>query len=138
MGQQEIELAREVLAAFARRDMETIEGLCHPDAEFDWSRRLIDPTVFHGYAGLRKFFEEANMIFDEIVFEEEEVIDVDDQILIVSKGHFRGRASGIEVSSRAAQVWTFRDGKVARFRFYQGKDDALADLARERETSSTG
>ena len=138
MSLDQVELARRAFAAFSRRDMEAIKALCHPDAEFDWSRRLLDPTVFYGYAGLQKFFEEVDTIFDEIVFEEEEAVDLGDQVLIVSSGRFRGRSSGIDVTARAAQVWTFRDGKVARFCFYQDKEDALADLASEHEASSAG
>jgi uncharacterized protein len=123
-----VELARAAFRAFEDRDMDAIERLCTPDVEFDWSRRLIDPIVTHGYDGIRRFFEEVDGIFDRIVFEIEEVLEFGDQVLMASTGRFRGRASGIDVTARAANLWTFRDGRLARFRFYQSKEDALADL----------
>ena len=125
---ENIELARMALEAFARRDLSQLEDLCQPDIEMDWSRRLIDPVVTRGYDGIRGFFEEIAGLFEEAVFEEEEILEFEDKVLVVSTGHFRGRASGIEVKARAANVWTIRDGKLAHFRFYQSKEDALKDL----------
>jgi ketosteroid isomerase-like protein len=131
VDQRNVELARRAFRAFERRDLGMIEELCHPDIEFDWSRRLLDPIVTHGYEGIKGFFDEVDSLFDEIVFEDEEYTVIGDQVLVVTTGRFRGRTSGVEVTARGANVWTVRDGKLAVFRFYQTKEDALADLARE-------
>jgi ketosteroid isomerase-like protein len=128
MSQANTDLVRRAMRAFERRDQAAMEKLCHPDVEFDWSRRLLDSDVSHGYKGLRRVFEEVDGIFEEVVFEEEEILDFGDDILVVSTARFRGRTSGAEVRARAANIWTVRDGKIARFRFYQTKEDALADL----------
>ena len=111
--------------------MNAIEETCTPDVEFDWSRRLLDPIVVRGYDGIRRFFEEVDCIFDEIVFEEDEIVEFGDDVLVVSTGRFRGRSSGVDVTAHGAIRWTIRDGKLARFRFYQTKADALEDLASE-------
>jgi ketosteroid isomerase-like protein len=129
MSQSNVALARSAFRAFEQRDMKAIEALCTPDVELDWSRRLLDPTTTRGYDGVREFFAEVNDIFDEIVFEEEEILEFGDEVLVVSTGRFRGRTSGVDVTAQGAIVWTIRDGKLARFRFYQTKEDALADLA---------
>jgi ketosteroid isomerase-like protein len=118
--------------------MNAIEELCTPGIELDWSRRLLDPTMTRGYAGIRQFFEEVDGIFDEIVFEEEEVLDFGDDVLVVSTGRFRGRTSGVDVTAHGAIRWTIRDGKLVRFRFYQTKEDALEDLASEGNQVSAG
>jgi len=123
-----VELARSALRAFEQRDMNAIEELCTPDIEFDWSRRLLDPTLIRGYEGIRQFFEEVDGIFDDIVFEEEEILEFGDEVLVISTGRFRGRTSGADVTARGAILWTVRDGKLVRFRFYQTKEDALEDL----------
>jgi ketosteroid isomerase-like protein len=133
MDQSNAELASKAFRAFERRDMAAIEELCHPDVEFDWSRRLLDPIVTHGYEGIRGFFDEVDSLFEEIVFEEEEVMQFGDEVLVVSTGHFKGRTSGVEVTARGANIWTIRDGKLARFRFYQTKEDALMDIQSEAE-----
>jgi ketosteroid isomerase-like protein len=131
-----VELARRAFKVFEERDIDAIRELCTPDVEFDWSRRLLDPVVIHGYEGIQRFFEEMDGIFDEISFEVEEVLEFGDDVMMVSTGHFRGRSSGIDVTAHAANVWTIRDGKLARFRFYQSKEDALADLEADGARSS--
>ena len=131
MSQSNVALARRAIRAFEQRDMNAIEELCTPDVEFDWSRRLLDPTLTRGYDGIRRFFEEVDGIFDEIVFVEEEILEFGDEVLVVNTGRFRGRTSGVDVTAHGAIRWTIRDGKLARFRFYQTKEDALKDLALE-------
>jgi ketosteroid isomerase-like protein len=136
--QSNVEFARSAFRAFERRDMDAIEELCTPDIEFDWSRRLLDPTTTRGYDGIRRFFEEVDSIFDEIGFEEEEALEFGDEVLLVSTGRFRGRTSGVDVTAHGANLLTIRDGKLARFRFYQSKEDALEDLASEGVQVSAG
>ena len=138
MSQSNLELARGAFRAFEQRDMKAIEETCTPDVEFDWSRRLLDPIVVRGYDGIRGFFEEVDGIFDEIVFEEDEILEFGDDVLVVSTGRFRGRSSGVDVTAHGAILWTIRDGKLARFRFYQTKEDALEDLASEDAQVSAG
>ena len=129
-----LEFARRAFSAFERRDMKALEELCTPDVEFDWSRRLLDPTTTRGYDGVRRFLEEMYRIFEEIVFEEEEILEFGNEVLMVSTGRFRGRNSGVDVTAHGANLFTIRDGKLARFRFYQTKEDALEDLASEGVT----
>ena len=131
VSESNIELARSALRAFEQRDMNMIEELCTPGIEFDWSRRLLDPTMTRGYDGIRQFFEEVDGIFDDIVFEAEEILEFGDDVLVVSTGRFRGRTSGVDVTAHGAILWTIRDDKLVRFRFYQTKEDALEDLATE-------
>jgi ketosteroid isomerase-like protein len=131
MGEATIALVREATTALAMRDLERFERLCHPDVELDWSRRLLDAEVLRGFGDLRRFFAEVDGIFEEVVFEEDEVIDLGDDVLVVSTARFRGRASGVEVTAHGANLWTVREGKIARFRFFQSKADALEDLGRK-------
>jgi ketosteroid isomerase-like protein len=123
-----VELAIAAFKAFQERDIDAIKAICSPDVEFDWSRRLLDPVVIRGYQGIQAFFDEVDAIFDEMTFSIDEVLEFGDDVVMVSTGHFRGRSSGVDVTARAANVWTIKDGKLARFCFYQSKEDALADL----------
>ena len=111
--------------------MNMTEERCTPGIEFDCSRRLLDPTMTRENDGIRQFFEEVDGIFDDIVFEEEESLEFGDEALVVSTGPFRGRTSGVDVTAHGAILWTIRDDKLVRFRFYQTKRDALEDLASE-------
>jgi hypothetical protein len=54
-----------------------------------------------------------------------------EDVLYVGSAHFEGRGSGAQVAARAALLWTVRDGKITRFRFFQSKEDALAVVEAE-------
>jgi len=128
MPTDEVAAVHRLLDAFNRGDLTTALGLCTEDVEFDWSRRMLDGEVFHGHEGLRQFMQDTLEIFDEIHIPAEDITDLgDDVVLLAGSARFRGHASGLDVEAYAANLWTVRDGKVARFRFYQSKEDALAD-----------
>ena len=57
-------------------------------------------------------------------WEPEEFIDAGDQLITSFTTYNRGR-EGIEVQVRAAWLWSFRDGRVTRVTFFQGRDEAL-------------
>lgn len=129
MPRSNIDVVRAVVDAFNRGDFATALELCTEDVEFDWSRRMLDGEVFHGHEGLRHFMRDALEIFDEIHIPAEDVTDLGDNlVLLAGSARFRGHASGLDVEAYAANLWTVRDGKVSRFRFYQSKEDALADV----------
>jgi ketosteroid isomerase-like protein len=138
VSEKNVELVRTAFQALERRDMALVEEVCHPDVVFDWSRRLLDPVVIHGYDGLERFFQEIDGIFEDVRFDVEEVVEFGDQVLMVSTGHFRGRSSGVDVTAHGAQIWSVREGKLASFRFYQSKEDALADLKDPTARSTSG
>ncbi len=123
-----IDVVKSVVAAFNTADFDTALDLLTEDVEFDWSRRMLDGEVMHGHDEVRSFMQGVREIFDEIHIPAEELTDLGDGlILLVGTARFKGRASGLDVEASAANLWTVRDGKVSRFRFYQNKEDALAD-----------
>jgi ketosteroid isomerase-like protein len=55
----------------------------------------------------------------------------DDTVILIGRVQERGRASGIEVESHGAAVWTLREGKVVRFTIYQSGAEALKAVGLE-------
>jgi|SRR5688572_13171005 len=124
-----VDVVRAVVSAFNSGDYAAAIDMCTEDVEFDWSRRLLDGEVFHGHEGIRRFMQAVHEIFDEIHIPAEDVTDLGGGlVLLAGKARFKGHASGLDVEASAANLWTVRDGKIARFRFYQSKEDALADV----------
>jgi len=124
------DVVRAVVDAFNRGDFTTALDMCTEDVEFDWSRRMLDGEVFKGREATVRFLQGTMEIFDEIHIPAEELTDLGDGVvLLVGTARFKGRASGMDVQAHAANLWTVRDGQVSRFRFYQTKEDALADAA---------
>jgi ketosteroid isomerase-like protein len=95
-----VEIVRQVYEAVGRHDRSTVFGLYRIDVELDLSRipvgGLTGQTIYRGHDGLRKMFRDWYEAFD---YQEEldELIDAGDQVLTVTTGHGRGRASGSDV-----------------------------------------
>ncbi len=129
MPPSNVDVVRAVVAAFNRGDFTAAIEMCTDDVEFDWSRRMLDGEVFKGREELRHFMQGTMEIFDEIHIPDEDMADLGDNlVLLAGTARFKGHASGLDVGASAANLWTVRDGKVSRFRFYQTKEDALADV----------
>lgn len=119
-----------MVAAFNRGDFSAAMDMLTEDVEFDWSRRMLDGEVLRGREEAVGFLQSMTELFDEIHIPSDELTDLGEGlVLLFGKARFKGRASGLDVEASAANLWTVRDGKVARFRFYQTKEDALEDAA---------
>jgi ketosteroid isomerase-like protein len=129
VSRENLELVATFRDRFNSGDFAGAFELCEPDVEFDWSRRLLDPVVLHGRDKARGFIEESLELFDQIQLDTIEMVDFGDDVLNDGGARFRGRTSGADVHAHGATIWTIRSGQIVRFRFYQTKEDALADLA---------
>lgn len=129
MPHSNVDVVRAVVAAFNRGEFTAAMEMCTDDVEFDWSRRMLDGEVFKGREDAGRFLQGVAEIFDEIHIPADELTDLGNGVvLLVGTARFKGRASGLDVEASAANLWSVRDGKVSRFRFYQTKEDALADV----------
>ena len=63
--------------------------------------------------------------FENWSLDVEKVFDAGDQVVTFVRQHAKGRHGGPEVEMRFAQVWTFRDGLIARVEMYSDRAEAL-------------
>lgn len=131
MSRENVEVVRRVYEAARRRDAATVLALYHPEVELDPSRLGVAGLpglgggLYHGHEGLRNFFREWHEAWDSIEYDYEELIDAGEHVIAVVTRHARGRASGVEVESPFALVWTIREGKVIRVVWFLTRGDAL-------------
>lgn len=130
MSRENVEIARRAMDALNRADLmvgrrdplPTLREFCDPDVEWDFSRRGVDPEIYHGYEGWLRIAEQFGDAWRELRMEIEEVIDAGDNVVLFTNMIGLSK-SGITLSQRVGQVWTFRDGKIVRDRFF-GEDRA--------------
>lgn len=67
--------------------------------------------------------------FDDFRIEPEQILEDEDRLIALVHQSGTGRASGIEVEARIAQVWTVKDGRVVRWQSYSSREEALAGSA---------
>ena len=127
MSKENVEIVRRVMRCFADGDMEAALADIHPQATLDWSNsNAPDSGVYTGHTAWRAFMRARDEALGERRFDSVELLTpADDTVVLIGREQERGRASGIEVESRGAAVWTLREGKIIRFTIYQSSDEAL-------------
>jgi ketosteroid isomerase-like protein len=134
MSQENVEIVRRAYAALTCGDVDVLRDLMPPDFVVDFSRRLVDPFVLRDRDEVLAFFvSELREPWDGWPsWQLEELIDKGDKVFAVIRFAARGRASGVEVDTQVANVWTFRDGKAVEFTYFgEDRTEALeaAELA---------
>jgi ketosteroid isomerase-like protein len=124
MSQSDVEILRKSLER-ASEDPEAFYEVLDPAVEWDTRRQVPDGEVGRGVAGVRQFFRRWEGPLARYEFELEEAIDMGDQVFTVLRERATGKGSGVPIEGRIAQIWTFRDGKVVRYRGFHDKTEAL-------------
>ena len=125
----ELDIVRASLAAWSALDMDRMVEGWAPDIVWDMTRyhpNMPGREVVEGADAYILFLGEwlANWRSQELWAEE--ILERGDRVLAICNRHGVVRATGTEVDRRWAQVWTFRDGEVARICNYSEPDEARA------------
>ena len=126
MSEENVEVVRRCLAAYADGDVE--EMLSYIDPESELRSAIIggaEGKVFRGHGGFRQWFAETTQSFNELKTELTEFRDLGDRVLGFGHIHARGRESELELDSPTGWVFTIRHGKVVRAEGFLNRADAL-------------
>jgi uncharacterized protein len=125
---ENVEIVRRMNERFAAGDRESWREVIDPDVVWDMSRSPMPGAaqVYRGHEGVVRFFRDWLGTWEDYAFEERELIDAGDSVVVVFHERGRGKGSGIETESDFVGVWDLREGRVVRFRAFESKDDALA------------
>ena len=132
MSRENVAIVRRLFEMFDARDHERAFEYYDPEVEFDATAfRDVLPElakVYHGHDGVRTYWREWLSAWSDLKFELEEVIDGGDEIVaLVRNQHMWGRHSGIEIEMPPYSiVFTFRDGKIVRWRSFPDQESGLA------------
>jgi len=105
---------------------DALAELCDPAIQVDASRRVFNPEVYEGHAGMTRLVAEMSDAWQDFSHQTERLIDLGDRVLSIQTIAGRGRASGAEVDSRSGLIWTVRAGRITRVEVYGDHRDALA------------
>jgi ketosteroid isomerase-like protein len=130
VGVTNVEVVRQAVDAFNRRDMEAMLELAGPGFEYDWSRSLGPMAgVYRGPEGFQEFVNEQWSMFDEFEVTAHEFVPCGSHVVVPTTVHARGR-EGVPVSASSAHLYTFDDGgRLVRVTLYDTRDEALAAAA---------
>jgi ketosteroid isomerase-like protein len=129
MPHDNVEIARAFNRAFNAGDVEALVACCDPDVEFQSSLARIGGAAYRGHDGARRWYRDiASEWSDEVRSELETLFDLGDHVLVFSLLRGRGPHSGVEVEVPAAMVMRMENSRIAYFKGYAHREDALADL----------
>ena len=121
-----VEVARQAIDAFNRRDVDAMRALGDEDFVYDWSRsRGPIQGVYRGPDGFMEFAHEQWDMFSEMHIERQELIPRRNHVVVPITVRARGRGD-ISVSANSAMLYTFEGGRLVRIAMYQGREEALA------------
>jgi ketosteroid isomerase-like protein len=128
MSQENVDKAREFIAAYNRRDFDTAVQDFDPEIEWvmpaQWPGQRSDSG--RGPGAAIRFFEEIDEAMEELRLEPQEFIDAGDRVATRLRFHGRGKGSGVEIDEELYhQVATFRDGRIVRMEYFAEWDEAL-------------
>jgi ketosteroid isomerase-like protein len=120
-----VEIARRGHEALNGGNVDALVELCDPAFRLDMSDRVLNPAVYEGHDGIRRFYAEVRDVWESYTWEPEELIESGDQVVALLRSGGRGRGSGIELKRQTAMVWEVRGGRATSMRFFRDRDAAL-------------
>lgn len=125
MSQENVEVVRQSLEAYAHRDVAAMRELNDPEMELDWSAsRSWLAGVYRGFDEALRFYEGYFEAFAKIEFEPTSFIEMGESVVVPNVARQWGR-DGIEVSARSTLVFTLRRRKIVRTCLFQTTEQAL-------------
>jgi ketosteroid isomerase-like protein len=124
MSEENVEIVRESIEAWNRRDFDT--AVQSFDTEIEW----LLPPVLAGESGrgpeeIRRFWEGLDEAFEDFQLEPQEFVDAGDHVVVRSLFHGRGKESGVETEGRMHSVTALRDGRIVRIEYFDDWAKAL-------------
>jgi ketosteroid isomerase-like protein len=131
MSQENVELVCRAMEAFNRGGAPAVigGGFLSTDVVFDATRSGIPGLgVIRGQDEVRTYFEEDWFVafpFEEWEIQVDEPIDHGDQVIFTTRQKGRGASSGAATALELGNIFTIRDGEIARMEIYGRPEEAL-------------
>ena len=115
----------------------------HMSEDIEWVTPAEDPDpgTYRGYAGVEKFWAQWRAEVGDLRFELEELVDQGDHVVAHARRKGRGEHSGLEISDKVIQVFTFEGEKCVRVHEFYDHDEAMKWVgasSAESPTSESG
>jgi ketosteroid isomerase-like protein len=129
MPDTDLQTVREFYEAYGR--LEFPAELLDPEIEYVNPPGAIEPGVRRGIDAFAQAVRGVSDGWESWSMELERLTQVEDQVAAVISYEARGRSSGVEFRGRESALFTLRAGKIVRYEWFHGPDDA-AEAARQR------
>jgi uncharacterized protein len=125
MPQGNAEIVRRAHQALNRGDVDALVGLCDAAFRLDMSDRILNPAVYDGHDGIRRFYAEVRDVWEAYTWEPEKLLASGNEVVALLRSSGRGRGSGIELERQTAMLWTVRGNRLTSLTFFRDRANAL-------------
>jgi ketosteroid isomerase-like protein len=118
--QQNMQTVRNAYEAFSRGDVAAVLDAVADDIEWDTPGPSQIPYagVFRGKGGVAEFFRILANSEDVQIFDPQRLFSDGDMVVAIGRYAARVKATGKTAQADWIQTFTFRDGKIAKYREY--------------------
>jgi ketosteroid isomerase-like protein len=118
------DIARESYESFNRGERPIAFEML--DEQFELHDHSVpDMPVHHGPDAILANLAQMRESFDDLRYEVERIIGLDDRVLALVQASGRGKLSGITIGGAAGHLWTFREDSIVREDVFPSWDEAL-------------
>jgi len=117
-------MVRRAHEALNSGDVEALVAECEPGFRLDMSDRVLNPAVYEGHDGIRRFLDDVSEAWETFTWEPEELIESGGLVLSLIRSTGRGRGSGLELDRQAAMIWTVPAERAVSLRFFRDRSAA--------------
>jgi ketosteroid isomerase-like protein len=126
MSQENVELVRQLVQAFNRRDLAAMTPVFDPQIEWKpGGPAAVERDVYRGREQVSNGFVATWEAWELFHLEQSEVRDLGDSIVWLGRSQMRGGASHVELKQEFAVHFLVRGGKVVRMEGFLEWQDAL-------------
>jgi len=136
MPETNVELYARILETFNREGIAGVMPFFADDVE------VYDPDLPRGpYRGPDAVRTAAELLmsgFEEVRIEASRLLSAGDRVVALLHTYAKGERDRLEIEALTAHTITFRDGKIAYWRIYLDRAEALSDAGLDPELASLG
>jgi ketosteroid isomerase-like protein len=125
MSQENVEIARAVMASWNARDLDGFLELQHPEIEMTLPRNLLEGGSYRGREGARRAFEDAVESWEVNRVAADRIEAVDDLVVALGRAFNIARRGGPSVDYELAILVRVRDGLIIELRSFLTHAEAL-------------
>ncbi len=125
MSQENVDKARDFIAAYNRRDFDAAVESFDPEVEWVLPDRQSSDSC-RGPDEVKRFWRGLDETMEELRLEPQEFVDAGDHVATRLRHYGRGKRSGVEIDEEMYhQVATFRSGRMVRIEYFGEWSEAL-------------
>ena len=129
MSQENVNALRWLYGEWAKGDLWALREIADPNIEWEWSAGLTSisggPRIYRGLDEIAAATLEWIEFWDFYWMTAEDFIEADSEIVVPMQLHARTASTDRVLEQRMAAVWTLRNGRAMRVRYYDDKAGAL-------------